>query len=60
MTSLLISEWREEVWKHATRLLETAESDIRSAIVQQVHQLSLARAQDILGKANLHDLVEFI
>jgi len=60
MTSLLISEWREEVWKHATRLLDTAESDTSSAIVQQVHELSLARAQDILGKANLHDLVEFI
>ncbi|HMD89023.1 MAG TPA: DUF5995 family protein [Anaerolineaceae bacterium] len=60
MTSLLISEWREEVWKHATRLLDTGESDIRTAIVQQVHQLSLDRAQDILGKANLHDLVEFI
>ena len=60
MTSLLISEWREEVWKHATRLLDTADSDTRSAIVQQVHQHSLARAQDILGKANLHELAEFI
>jgi len=60
MTGLLISEWREEVWKHATRLLDPAETDIRPAIVQQVHQLSLARAQDILGKASLSGLVEFI
>jgi hypothetical protein len=60
MTSLLISEWREEVWKHAIRLLDTAESDVRSEIVQQVHELSLARAQDILGKANLRELIEFI
>jgi hypothetical protein len=60
MTSLLISEWREEVWKHATRLLDPAEPDARAAIIQQVHQLSLARAGDILGKGSLAALAEFI
>jgi hypothetical protein len=60
MTSLLISEWREEVWKHAIRLLEQEEPDQRAIIRQQVHQLSLARAQDILGKGSLAGLVEFI
>ncbi len=60
MTTLLISEWREEVWKHATRLLEPAEADARAAIIQQVHQLALARAQDILGKGTLIGLEEFI
>jgi hypothetical protein len=60
MTSLLISEWREEVWKHATRLLDPTEPEDRPAIVKNVHQLALARAQDILGKVNLIDLEEFI
>lgn len=59
LTGLLISEWREEVWKHAPRLLEPVEPDARAAIIQQVHQLSVARAQDILGKGNLSGLVEF-
>jgi hypothetical protein len=60
MTSLLISEWREEVWKHVTRLLDLEEPDARAAIIQQVHQLSLKRAQDILGKGSLTGLAEFI
>jgi len=60
MTGLLISEWREEVWKHATRLLDPEEAAARAAIIQQVHQLSIARAQDILGKVSPSGLVEFI
>ena len=60
MTSLLISEWREEVWKHAIRLLEPKEQEERAAIIKQVHQLSLARAEDILGRGSLTNLVEFI
>ena len=60
MISLLMSEWREEVWKHVTRLLDPAEPTDRAAIIQQVHQLSLARAQDILGKGSLTGLAEFI
>ena len=59
MTSLLISEWREEVWKHATNLLELAEPAERAAIIQKVHQLSLARAEDILGKGGITSLAEF-
>jgi len=60
MTSLLISEWREEVWKHATHLLDAVEADNRASIIKQVHQLSLARAQDILGKSSIVSMVEFI
>ncbi len=60
MTSLLIREWREEVWKHATRLLEPTEPEERDAIIQQVHHLSLVRAEDILGKGSLSQLTEFI
>ena len=59
MTTLLISEWREEVWKHAIRLLELADSTDRTAIVQKVHELSFARAQDILGKGGITSLAEF-
>jgi hypothetical protein len=60
MTSLLLSEWREEVWKHATRLLDPAETGDRAAIIQQVHKLALDRAEDILGKGSLTALAEFI
>ena len=60
MTYLLLSEWREEVWKHATRLLDPAQTDDRNTITQQVHKLALARAQDILGKGSLAALVEFL
>jgi len=60
MTDLLISEWREEVWKHATRLLDPQEPAAHAALIRQVHQISITRAQDILGKVSPSGLVEFI
>jgi len=60
MTTLMITEWRDEVWKHATHLIDAAEPTYRAGIVQQVHQLSLARAQDILGIGSITELEEFI
>ena len=60
MTAMLISEWREEVWRHATGLLEPADQSEREEVIQRVHQLSLARARDILGKGSLRALTEFI
>jgi len=60
MTSLLISEWREEVWKHATQMLDLADQPGRQAILKHVEQVSIERAEDILGKGKLADLIEFI
>jgi hypothetical protein len=59
MTTLMISEWRDEVWKHAILLVDTAEATSHATTIQQVHQLSLARAQDILGQGGISELVEF-
>jgi hypothetical protein len=60
MTELLISDWREEVWKHATRLVDVEDEADRQAVVRQVEEISLKRAQDILGKGGFSDLIEFI
>jgi hypothetical protein len=59
MTSLLITEWREEVWEHATQMLDLADPSGRQAILDHVEQTAIARAQDILGKGGLTDLIEF-
>jgi len=60
MTELLLSDWREEVWKHATRLVDLADDAERQAVIRQVEEISLKRAQDILGKGGFSDLIEFI
>ena len=60
MTGLLISEWREEVWKHAIQMIDSTEQTDRQAIIKHVEQVSIERAQDILGKGNLTDLLNFV
>ncbi len=59
MTSLLISDWREEVWQHAIRLLDSSESD-REAVLGHVEQISIQRARDILGRGGLEDIIDFL
>jgi hypothetical protein len=60
VTSLLISEWREEVWKHATRILDPVEFTDRQAVLQHVERVSIERAQDILGKGGVSGLLDFL
>ncbi|HVN53863.1 MAG TPA: DUF5995 family protein [Anaerolineaceae bacterium] len=60
MTTLLISDWREEVWRHATSLLNEPDSTSRQGIMHQVEKISLDRARDILGEINLSTLLDFI
>jgi hypothetical protein len=60
MTGLLVTEWREEVWKHAIQMIGSTEQTDRQAIIKHVEQVSLERAQDILGKGNLTDLLNFV
>jgi len=60
MTGLLIAEWREEVWKHAIQMIDSTEQNDRQAVIKHVEQVSLERAQDILGKGNLTDLLNFV
>jgi hypothetical protein len=60
MTELLIDDWREEVWKHATRLIDQEDDDGRHVVVSQVEAIALERARDILGKGGFSDLIEFL
>lgn len=60
MTELLISDWREEVWKYALRLVDVEDEVGRQAVIKQVEEISLKRAQDILGKGGLSGLIEFV
>jgi hypothetical protein len=60
MTSWLISDWREEVWEHATRMLDQADETERQAILRHVEEISIGRAKDILGKGGVSGLLEFI
>jgi len=60
MTKWLISEWREEVWEHATLLIETAHETDRQEITQHIEKESIKRARDILGEGGLSALVDFI
>jgi flagellin-specific chaperone FliS len=60
MTSLLISEWREEVWKYATRIIDPAEFMDKQTVIQHVERVSIQRAQEILGKGGLPELIDFL
>ncbi len=60
MTELMISDWREEVWKHAMQMVEEAPQHDRQNEMQRVERIVIDRARDILGKGNLEDLIEFI
>jgi hypothetical protein len=60
MTSLLISDWREEVWEHVTQIIDPKNQTGEQAIITHVEQVSINRAQEILGKVKLSDLIDFI
>ncbi len=53
MTSLLIADWREEVWEHTIKILNSADKSDREAILELVEQTSIKRARDILGDGGL-------
>ena len=60
MTSLLIADWREEVWKHAIQILDSAEDSQRQKVLEHVEQTALERARDILGRGGLVDIIDFL
>lgn len=49
VTTLLISDWREEVWNHAAALLDSAQPEPRGSVLASVETTSLDRARVILG-----------
>ena len=60
MTGWMISDWREEVWQHAVRLIELPAEDERLAYARQVERSSVTRAQSILGQEGLLGLAELV
>ena len=60
MTRLMISDWREEVWKHAVHLIETRDEQDRLAYTREVEEFSIKRAQSILGEDGLIGLVDLV
>jgi hypothetical protein len=60
MTSLLIAEWREEVWEHVIKILGSENETDREEILALVEQTSIQRARDILGRGGLVDMIDFI
>ena len=60
MTSLLISEWREEVWEHALLLVNLPDPQKRQDLIRHIEETSIQRAKEILGKGGLTGLIEFI
>ena len=48
VTSRIITDWRDEVWEHATRLVQSSEEE-RQALYQEVEKNSVKRAHSLLG-----------
>ncbi len=60
MTELLITEWRDEVWKHAMQVIVAPGQTDRQSVLQHVEQVDIERARDILGRGNLTDVLNFV
>ena len=60
LTASLISEWRERVWENATHLVESVQDAERQALLEQVEQHSIHRAQSILGRQGLGGLMDLV
>ena len=56
ITSLMISDWRDEVWDRATRLVEAQEN--RQELERHVEEFSIRRARSILGQEGLAGLAD--
>jgi len=60
LTASLISDWREQTWESATRLVETLADVERQAFLEQVEQRSVHRARSILGREGLRGLLDLV
>ena len=60
MTSLMIADWRDEVWQHATRLVEADAETRRQELEKHVEEFSVRRAQSILGRNGLIGLADLL
>lgn len=60
MTARLIARWRDEVWRHAAALMETAVPAEQERLRRQVETLTLRRADAILQGANPQALTRLL
>jgi hypothetical protein len=60
ITSLMISDWRDEVWERATRMAEASVEVDRQELEKRVEEISIRRARSILGKDGLFGLADLI
>jgi Family of unknown function (DUF5995) len=60
MTGWMIRDWREQVWAHATQLVEALDEAERQTLIEAVEKHSLQRAYAILGEEGLAGLKDLI
>jgi Family of unknown function (DUF5995) len=60
MTAWMIRDWREQVWSHATQLVEALDEADRQALIEAVEKHSLQRAHAILGEEGLAGLKDLV
>jgi hypothetical protein len=60
MTAWMISDWREQVWTNAVRLIESMDEAERQAMIAAVEKHSLQRAHAILGEEGLAGLKDLV
>lgn len=60
MAAWMIRDWREQVWEHASRLLETPDETERRDLVATVEKHALRRAYAILGEEGLAGLKDLV
>jgi hypothetical protein len=60
MATLLISNWREEVWQNACQMLNSGAGRNDPETITLVEKRALERARDILGQGGLTDLLDFL
>lgn len=58
LTSRLITDWREQVWKNATHLIRARAETDRQLVSQEVERRSLERARSILGESGIAGLID--
>jgi hypothetical protein len=60
MTEWMIRDWREQVWSHATQLVEALDEAQRQTLATAVEKHSLQRAYAILGDEGLAGLKDLV
>lgn len=59
-TSRLITDWREQVWKNATHLIQSQVESERQLVQEEVERRALERARSILGELGLAGLIDLL